>query len=372
MKIRESIIPVLRPVGDDTDIEELKDTIESGWWGKGPKVEKLEKEFASKVGSKYAIAVTSNTVGLDLSLKALEIKSGNIISPTISFVTTAMVPLWNNCESRLCDIKAEDRNISLDDIKTNVDEKTKAIISVNYAGINSDIENLRKIYSGNIIEDCAWSCYAKDAGTKSDISIWSFQAVKTISSGDGGIITTNSDKIYNKIRMLTNFGIPQDTYTRAMGLGKAKLKPGYVWDFEISTIGYKAYMNDIQASLILSQLKHLDDYLEKRLHIQKIYNNELPDELLRPMWSPTCGLYSPSISAHKRDDFMNYLSTKNIHTTIHFKPLHLHPLFSQSRQYPIADNIWKSFVSLPCHPAINEDDLNYIIYWAKEFFTQNK
>ena len=368
MKIRDKVLPVLRPLADQTDIDELADTLKSGWWGRGPKVDKLEKDFAKRIGSKYAVAVTSNTVGLDLALKALNIKEGNIISPTISFVTTAAVPLWNNCESRLCDINEKDRNISPSDVKNYVDENTNGIISVNYAGINSDIESLRRFYKGPIIEDCAWSCYTKNAGLRGDIAVWSFQAVKTISSGDGGIVTTNSEKVYQKLKLLTNFGIPEDTYKRAMNDNKTSLKPGYVWDFEISSLGYKSYMNDLQASLVLSQLRHLDKYLEIRMKIQKKYNEELPEEMKRPEWSNTCGLYSPSVSAKFRNDLMNYLSTKNIHTTIHFKPLHLHPLFAQKRKFLVADREWHKFISLPCHPNMSEEDIDYVIYWVKEFF----
>ena len=198
-------------------------------------------------------------------------------SPTISFVTTATVPLWNNCETRLCDIKKTDRNISPEDVKNLIDEKTKAIISVNYAGINADIDSLRAIYKGPIIEDCALSCYYPGAGRQGDVAIWSFQAVKTISSGDGGIITTDSKELYESLKLLSNFGIPQDTYQRAKGsTDKNTLKPGYVWDFTVSSIGYKAYMNDITASLLLSQLDKLDDVLKVRMEIQKRYNAELP------------------------------------------------------------------------------------------------
>ena len=121
MEINNKILPVLRPYGDDLDTKAIKEVIDSGWWGKGPKVELLENKFAKLVGSKYAVAVTSNTAGLDLYLKAMNFKDGNIISPTVSFVTTAVVPLWNNCETRLCDIENKTRNICVNDIKNNIE-----------------------------------------------------------------------------------------------------------------------------------------------------------------------------------------------------------------------------------------------------------
>ena len=367
MEINEKILPVLRPYGDEVDANAIKEVIDSGWWGKGPKVALLETKFAKLVGSKYAVAVTSNTAGLDLYLKAKNIKDGNIISPTVSFVTTAVVPLWNNCETRLCDIEKETRNICVTDIQKNIDENTKAIIAINYAGIPADIKSIRKFYNGPIIEDCALSCYYPGAGKQGDVAIWSFQAVKTISSGDGGIITTDSKELYDNLKLLSNFGIPLDTYQRANGTGK----PGYAWDFTVSQIGYKAYMNDLTAALLLSQLNKLEGFLKIRMNVQKRYNNELPDEIYRPNWSDTCQFYSAGVDSKFRNDLMQFLSTKKIHTTVHFKPLHLHPIFKQERAYPVADLEWKKFISFPCHSAMTEKDIDYVIYWVKNFFKKN-
>ena len=366
MKIRNTTLPVLRPFGDDDDVNAIKEVIDSGWWGKGPKVELLEKKFAELVGSKYAIAVTSNTVGLDLYLKAKQINNGNIISPTVSFITTAVVPMWNNCKTVLCDIEHETRNICIEDLKKNINEDTKAVIVINYAGIPANIKSIRKFFDGPIIEDCALSCHFPGAGRQGDVAIWSFQAVKTISSGDGGIITTDSKELYEKLKLLSNFGIPQDTYQRAKE--STDKSTGYVWDFTVSSIGYKAYMNDITAALLLSQLDKLDDVLKIRMGIQKRYNAELPDEIIKPHWSNTCQFYSASVESNIRNKLMKFLFTKRIHTTVHFKPLHLHPIFKQKRSYPIADKEWNKFISLPCHAGMKDEDIDYVIYWVKEFF----
>ena len=110
-RVREDVIPVLRPVGGDEEIASIAESIRSGWWGKGPKVSQFEKEFAEMVGAKYAIAITSNTAGLDLLLKAKGIKDCDVINPTMSFMTTAMVPLWNNCTSNIVDVREDDLNI---------------------------------------------------------------------------------------------------------------------------------------------------------------------------------------------------------------------------------------------------------------------
>lgn len=371
MKVRNKVIPVLSPAGGKEEIAAIAKTINSGWWGRGPEVDKLEKKFAKLVGSKYAVTTLSNTTGLDLVLKAYGIKKGNIISPTVSWVTTAMVPLWNGCESRLCDIDPESRNLSVEDVKRLVDKNTKAIISVNYAGIQCDTRPIRKFFKGLIIEDCALSCHTKGAGQSGDVAIWSFQAVKTISCGDGGIVTTNSKKIYQKLKALTYFGISQDTYKRATkSENSSKLRPGYVWDFDVNSIGYKAYMNDIQASMLLAQLEKLDNFIKIRMKIQKFYNENFPKQVGRPMHSGTCQFYSASVPKKYRENLMQYLASKKIHTTVHYKPLHLHPVFKQKRTFPVADNEWKKFISFPCHAAMTIKDAEYIVYFVKKFFSK--
>ena len=157
MQIRKKTIPVLSPAGGKEEISAIAKTINSGWWGRGPQVEELEKKFANLVGAKYAVTPLSNTTGMDLVLKAYNINKGNIISPTVSWVTT-MVPLWNNCENRLCDIDPKNRNLCPKDVEKLIDKNTKAII-LNYAGINCDISLLENFW-GLIIEDCALSYYS--------------------------------------------------------------------------------------------------------------------------------------------------------------------------------------------------------------------
>lgn len=366
----KKIIPVLQPLSDNTDIKELRETLNSGWWGKGPKVDLLEKKFAKLVGCKFAVALSSNTAGLDLVLKAIGVKEKDeIISPTMSFVTTAVVPIWNKCKSVIVDVE-NNMNISIKDIEKKLSRKTKAVIAVNYAGIQSDVKKIKKIYKGIVIEDCAWSCYTKTAGKYSDVAIWSFQAVKTISSGDGGIITTNDYNLYKKVKELSFFCIDKDTYKRASSSRmKKNLKSKYKWDFNVRGIGYKYYMNDLQASLILSQLKKLDKYLNKRRNIQKIYNQDLPDIFIRPQWSDTCAFYSTRlIKASLRNKLMTFLADNNIHTTVHYKPLHLHKVFNQDHSLPFADKEWKKLISLPCHPALTYKDIERVLQTIQKFY----
>lgn len=375
MKLRETILPVMRPLGGIEETQALQEVIESGWWGKGPKVDEFESKFADMVGSKYAIAVTSNTMGQDLILKAKGISEGEVISPTISFVATGVVPLWNNCKSILCDVESKTCNLDPSDVEKLLTPRTKAIIAVNYAGVPAKIDTIREFYDGLVIEDCALSCYTPGAGSKGDVAVWSFQAVKTMSCGDGGMITTDDESLNDTLRAMVNFGIPSSTYSRSTGTSKnskLKLAPGYVWDYEVKTLGYKAYMNDLQSALCLEQLKKLDRNLARRRLIQKRYNDELHQYITVPEWSDTAQFYAARVNIEDRNLLMTYLASKNIHTTVHFKPLHLHPILRQSRDYPVADVEWQKLISLPCHPGMTDEDASYVIHWVKEYFRNEK
>ena len=178
MEIREKMLPVLQPVGGDEEIENLAESIRSGWWGKGPKVAEFEKKFAEMVGAKYAVAVNSATSGQDLVMKALGIKDCDIINPTMSFMTTAAVPLWNNCTSNIVDVLDDTLCIDPEDVRRNLKPNTKAVIAVNMAGVPAPIDEIREFYDGFILEDCAHSCYTPGAGSKGDAAVWSFQAVR--------------------------------------------------------------------------------------------------------------------------------------------------------------------------------------------------
>jgi perosamine synthetase len=265
------------PCGGEEEVEAVREVIESGWWGKGPKVDELETKFAEMVGAKYAVAVTSASHGIDLALKAHGIEDCDVINPTISFIATAVVPMWNNCTSNIVDVDQKTLNISPIDTKEQLKHNTDAIIAVNMAGIPAPIRELRKFFGGLIIEDCAHSCYTIGAGTEGDVAVWSFQAVKTMPCGDGGMITTNDVELYDKLIRASWFDVPS-TFSRVK-------KDKYSWDYDVESVGYKYYMTDIVAAIALVQMKKLDAHLKRRRYIQEQYNSALPDEIERPAWS---------------------------------------------------------------------------------------
>tara|TARA_Y100000389_G_scaffold136357_1_gene133905 strand:+ start:5872 stop:7002 length:1131 start_codon:yes stop_codon:yes gene_type:complete len=374
MEIRKTALPVLCPKGDEEDVKAIGDVVKSGWWINGPKVKEFEEKFAKMVGKKYAIAVTSNTHGLDLILKAYDIYNCDVLSPTMSFATTTAVPQWNNCNNILCDVDKTNMNICPDDVKKKLTDKTKAIICVNLAGILAPVDEIRKFYKGLIIEDCAHACYAPGAGSKGDIAVWSFQAVKTMPTGDGGMITTNSKEIMEKIKKLYWFGI-ESTYDRVT---KQRDRPGsnsvYKWQYDIDIIGYKYYMIDLTAALGLSQMDKLEKNLKRRQFIQEKYNKAFSDiECIQlPPFSYTVQHYVIKVNAEKRDKMIDYLKDKNIHTSVHYRPLHLFTQFRDESEFPVADKEWLRMITLPCHLNMTDEDIDYVIFWVQDFFCNMK
>ena len=298
MDIRKCPLKVLGPHGDESDVQALREVIESGWWGKGPKVEEFEHDFAKMVGSKHAIAVTSNSHGQDLIMKAMGFNGIDVINPTISFVATAEIPLWNNCTSNIVDVDPINMNITAEEVDKWKTQDTELVIAVNMAGVPAPIEEIRKVYGGFIIEDCAHSCYTPGAGMLGDVAVWSFQAVKTMPIGDGGMITLNDDALAKKMREMLWFGV---TSTWSRSADSTGTRPGYAWDYNVDKLGYKYYMTDLYAALGLSQMKKLPRFLDTRRHIQERYNSELNSTIQKPPYSDTVQYY-----CMKLEDKKNY------------------------------------------------------------------
>ena len=366
MKIRDKILPVLRPAGDHDEINALSDVIKSGWWGRGPKVEEFEEKFAKMVGAKHALAVTSASHGQDLVMKALGMKNIDVINPAQSFIATAMIPLWNGYSSNIVDVLPDTLCLDPNEIIKYKKPNSEILIAVNHAGVSADFKNIRKNFGGFIIEDTAHSCFTPGAGQGGDCAVWSFQAVKTMPCGDGGMITSNDEDLIRKCRDMTWFGV-SSTWSRTKGING---KPGYTWDYDVNLIGYKYYMIDIMAAICIEQMKKLPKHLEFRRYIQKRYNLELNSQVERPPHSETVQYYCARVDESLRDNLIDYLAKKNIHTSVHFKPLYLYDPLIQDRSYPVMDKEWKKFISLPCHNAMKDEDIDYVIYWVNEFYNR--
>lgn len=360
------LVPVLRPTINEKTKKNLLEVLDSGWWGQGPKTFEFEKKFAEYVGAKYAIGVNSGTAALDLCLKVYNIKGGELITTPMTFVADAIVGEWNNMDVTFADIDAD--SLCLDPESVIITPETKAIITVDSHGRLADIDGLRKKFNGLIIEDAAHAMYTPGAGKKGDITIWSFQAVKTLSTGDGGMITTNDEKIYNRLRTLTWLGVEKSTYERVD-------HKRYTWDYDITQAeGLKAYMNDINAVIGLGQLDRLEETNAKRRAIQAVYNEAFKNipQIKIPQYSHTVQYYT--IQCENRDELSDYLATNGVATSVHFKPLYEMTYWKKAKKnpLPVCDAVWPKLLSLPVHNALTFSDLESIIKLVEGFYAQRR
>lgn len=357
------MIPVLQPTIDEQTIQELLAVLKSGWWGQGPKTAEFEATFADYVGAKYCVGTNSGTSALDLCLKVYGIKGGELITTPMTFVSDAIVGEWNNMDVTFADIDPD--SLCLDPATVVVSDKTKAIITVDSHGRLADIAGLRKKFKGLIIEDAAHAMYTPGAGKQADITIWSFQAVKSMPMWDGGAVTTNDEKIYHRLRTLTWLGVEKSTFDRA---GTKR----YTWDYDITqSEGIKAYMTDVQAVVGLGQLRRLEETNAKRRAIQSAYNEafEGMKEIKTPQYSHTVQYYT--MKCQRRNELSEFLATKGIATSVHFKPLSEMTYWKKAvkRALPVNDRVWKDLLTLPVHYGLTWKQVEFIINSVKTFYS---
>lgn len=359
-------INLLQPTFDDQTLEELMAVMKSGWVGFGPKTIEFEQKFAEYVGAKYAIATNSATSALDLCLKVYDIKDGELITPAFTFVSDAIVGEWNNMDVTFCDI--DPRTFCVDPESLVLSPETKAIIAVDCHGRLADIDGIReKCHKAGIkpliIEDAAHAMYTPGVG-KGDIVVWSFQAVKSLPIFDGGMITTDDEEVYKKLRPMTWLGVEKLTYER-VNEGK------YTWKYDIKIgNGIKAYMTDVQAVLGIGQMRRLEETNARRREIQEMYNQAFEgyDWFKKPEYTHTVQYYTPEW--RDRDGLSEFLSENDIHTSVHFMPLSEFTYWKKAikRPLPQQDEVWVKLLSLPVHNALTNEEVQQVISKVKEFY----
>lgn len=361
------MIPVLRPTIDEQTKKELLEVLDSGWWGFGPKTQEFEKKLAEYVDAKYCVGMNSGTSALDLCLKVYGIKGGELITTPMTFVSDAIVGEWNGMDVTFADINPD--SLCIDPESLVLTEKTKAIIVVDSHGRLANIKRIRERCKEAgidplIIEDAAHAMYTPGAGKDADITIWSFQAVKSLPMWDGGAITTNDESIYKKLRTLTWLGVEKSTYDRVD-------KKKYTWDYDITQAeGIKAYMTDVQAVVGLGQLRRLEETNARRRAIQTMYDEAFNGmkEIEIPEYSHTVQYYT--LKGENRDELGEFLANNGIATSVHFKPLSEMTYWKKAvkRPLPVTDTVWIKLLSLPVHNALTDEEVKFIISKVKEFY----
>jgi len=369
-------LPFHRASIDEQDIESVVRVLRSGWLTTGSEVRQFEGAFARYVGARNAVALSSCTAALHLALAAIGLQEGDeVILPTMTFSSTSEVVLYFKARPILVDCQANSFQADPMAMERAITSRTRAIIVVHFAGIPADIETILDIARRHkliVIEDAAHALptryKGKMIGTFGDITCFSFYATKTITTGEGGMMTTENAEVADRVRMLSMHGISKDAYKRYTAEGS--------WRYEILDVGYKYNMTDIQAALGLAQLAKSDVLRAKRDRVAGVYTAALSslDAYETPAvpvdvqhaWHLYVLKVNPDALSISRDRVIEELKKRGIGTSVHFIPLHTHPYYQQklgyrTGQFPHAENHFEHAISLPLFPGMTNDDTERVV-----------
>ena len=371
-------IPFALPDIGEEEIAEVADTLRSGWITTGPKTKLFESNFERFIGSGVeAIAVSSATAGLHLALEAVGIGPGDeVITTTLTFTATAEVVRYLGADVRLVDINPVTMNIDVDAIRLAITPKTKAIMPVHYAGLSCDMDSIFEIaqeYNLKVIEDAAHalptSYKNKRIGTlKSDVTVFSFYANKTMTTGEGGMVVTHNKELASRMKVMRLHGISRDAFDRF-----SSEKPA--WYYEVVAPGFKYNLTDIASSMGIHQLKRLPEFLERRQYLAKRYVEALSDlPLFLPADAPNSDVHSWHLfvirlkrnARMNRDELIQFLSDKKIGTSVHYVPLHRQPYWRDRytlgpEMFPVSDAAYASMLSIPLYTAMTDVQQDRVI-----------
>lgn len=378
--MRKNFLVFGSPCIGQEEIDEVVDTMRSGWLGTGPKTHRLEKEFAGYLGVKNSVAVNSCTAALHLSMLASGIGPGDeVIVPDLTFCATVNAVIHTGARPVFADIKIPDMNISPDEILRLITPRTKAIIPVHLYGNPVDMDPIREIADRHglmIIDDAAHAIEAtyknRKMGHLGDITCFSFYITKNMTTVEGGMVTSENEEWIDKIKIYALHGMSKDAWSRFSDKGYKH--------YQVVMPGYKYNMTDLQSSIGLHQLKKLETNLLRRQEIWKMYDHELKD---LPLELPSsgrkedrhaCHLYAIRVKKESpldRDELMNALFLKNIGTGVHYTALHLHPYYSQAYGYkqgdfPASEMVGDTTLSIPLSAALTDEDVWDVIKALRE------
>lgn len=370
-------IPFHKTHTTDEEINAAIEAIKSGWLTMGPKTVEFENSFKEYIGSTEAVSMNSATAALHLALKAIGLQRGDeVIVPTNTFVATAEVVTYFDAIPVLCDIEESTHNIDVSKIEALITAKTKAIIPVHFAGQPCDMDEIYKLadkYDLKIIEDAAHAIPSRYKGVKignlekSDITCFSFYATKTLSTGEGGMATTNDPDYAKSMKINRLHGISKDAWDRYTTKGS--------WYYEIVDNGCKYNTTDINASLGLVQLRKQDMLREKRNHIASKYDEAFKDDknIIIPFVKKdrVTSWHLYVIKIDNRDEAIEQLKENGVGCSVHFIPIHKHPYYKdkygyKNEDYPIANDVFDKSLSLPIYPDMRDEEVNYVIHKVKE------
>lgn len=380
--VRQTLLPYGHQSIDEDDISAVVDVLRSDWITTGPRVAEFEEVFARRVGARHAVSFSSGTAALHAAAHAAGLKPGDeAITTPMTFCATANCVLYEGATPIFADVSADTLNIDPEQIKAQITEKTRAIIPVDYAGHPADLDPILELASDRdliVIEDACHALGAKyrgrDVGGICDMTVFSFHPVKHITTGEGGMVTTDDDELAAKLLRFRNHGIDGDARQR-----QAKGQ----WYYEMVDLGYNYRLTDIGCALGLSQLKRLDNNIAKRREIAAHYNDELkglPGIILpsvRDGVLPAWHLYPIRFDLRSlrvgRGAIFAAIRAENLGVNVHYIPVHTHPYYrnrfgDHAGEYPIAEAAYDTLISLPMFHGMTDQDVRSVIAVMEKVF----
>ncbi len=384
---RAEFLPFARAWLGEEEAREMLDTLASDWISTGPKTKRFEELARAYLGVPHAIALSSCTAALHLSVVGSGIGEGDeVITSPLTFCATANVVLHERANVVFVDVERDTYNMDPDAVRAAVTTRTKAIIPVHYGGQPCEMDailNIAREYDLKVFEDAAHaigaSYHGRKAGTIGDTGCFSFYAIKNMTTGEGGLLATADDRLAEKARILSLHGISKDAWKRYSSQGS--------WYYEVVLPGFKYNMSDIQASLGLHQLAKLDRFIERRQALARLYDEgfaELPEievQRVRPGIHHARHLYPILIDPGKlridRAQFIEALRDENVGTTVNFIPVHLQPYYRKAFGYkegdfPIVEEIFSREISLPLFPRMEESDVDSVVNAVRKIVVRHR
>lgn len=369
-------LPFHVPLIEEDDIRAVCEVMQSGWITTGPRTVEFEERFARFVGARQAVSVNSGTAALHVALEAMGLKAGDeVVVPTLTFAATAEAVIYCGARPVLVDSEPDTFNLDPVQVERAITPRTRAIIPVHFAGHPCDMARILKIardHGLKVIEDAAHALSARYkgrmVGTLGDATCFSFYATKNITTGEGGMATTEHDDWADRMRIMRLHGISKDAWKRYSAEG--------TWRYEILAPGFKYNMTDMQAGLGISQLAKCQAMWVRRNALAQRYTEalgaleafEVPavHTDVQHAWHLYVLRVCPGVLSIHRDTLIEELRKRGIGTSVHFIPLHLHPYYRdkwgyRSGDFPVAEDYFDRCISLPLYPAMTDDDQAEVI-----------
>lgn len=372
-------IPYGRQCIEEDDIEAVVEVLRSDYVTTGPAVAEFEKTVAEYTGAKYAVAVSNGTAALHAACLAAGFKEGDeVITTPITFAASANCVLYCGAKPVFVDIEPDTYNMDPTKIEEKITPKTKAIIAVHFTGQPCKMDEIHEIAKKHnllVIEDAAHALGAdykgKKIGSISDMTTFSFHPVKHITTGEGGMITTNSKELYDKLILFRSHGITRDERFLEKNEGG--------WYYEQLDLGYNYRITDIQCALGISQMKKLDRFVERRRKIAKRYHEAFADMkgIQIPKQETGCHnswhLYVIQVLEKDRKEVFDALRSKNIGVNVHYIPVYKHPYYQKNGYKEVccrnAEQYYANAISIPMYPLLSKEEQEYVIETIKEIVT---